>query len=117
MTGQVWSPVSQSFDPAPSLAEFLLGRIAEDEADAHATRGVGLVPDFPDGCWTERRVLAECEAKRRVVGLWDLRMSEPEPGFPSEPLGGQGAEVYYDALKALALPYVDHPEFREEWKP
>jgi len=107
-----------------TLTEFLLARIAEDEALAQdqlrAYQHVFGIPhyfriDQSIVGLTPRTALAECEAKRRIVGLWDLCMSEPEPGFPSAPLGGQGAEVYYDALRALAVPYADHPSFRAEW--
>lgn len=65
------------------------------------------------------RVLAECEAKRRIVEehrpggkegerycgccwLDDLEAWEPHP---------------CPTMKAIALPYADHPDFREEWRP
>lgn len=47
------------------------------------------------------RVLAECEAKRRIV-------AEVLPTHPD-----------YDPLyvqKALALPYADHPDYDEAWR-
>ena len=107
------------------LVEFLLARIHEDEADARLA-----VKGFPTGEWTHdggvyaghetndvadwfyndtayhvarwdpARVLAECDAKRRIIehcGEWvwpDCRV-----------------------LHLLALPYADHPDYRAEWKP
>lgn len=48
-----------------SIAEFLLARIAEDEADARKTLDYG-------GGWDglPQRALAECEAHRHIVGFW-----------------------------------------------
>ena len=112
-----------------TITEFLLARIAEDEADAHAATSVGFDPD-----WTSRpdltgqpimagkyriatcgesvmahiarhdpaRALAECEAKRRIVSLDDLD-------------GGQD-DGHVHALRCLASVYADHPDFRDEWR-
>lgn len=93
-----------------TLTEFLLARIAEDEVTARTAlvvdgRQVWQVQDWIELdnevlAHTDRhdphRVLAECEAKRRIVNIVpDL----------------QGV------LGALALPYANHPDFREEWRP
>jgi hypothetical protein len=134
-----------------TLADFLLARIAEDEAVAreiasydpsfgwgsngfsrhHEAFGERFIPD---------RVLAECEAKRRIVALHpidgslrgpvtdnkfdvcacgpDLWPVEERPngkwGYVPEPENGD----FYPCgtLKALALPYADHPDFRPEWR-
>ena len=51
------------------------------------------------------RVLAECEAKRRIVEN-HLRH---EPGQ-----GGYGASRH--AVRLLSAVYADHPDFREEWR-
>jgi len=93
------------------LTEFLLARIAEDEGVA---RDVGegypralLGPSAHSHAfkWLPARVLAECEAKRRIMEeCADLASSE---------------DVYTHAdliLCALALPYADHPEYREAWR-
>lgn len=59
------------------------------------------------------RVLAEVEAKRQIVALHEPVDDEPD-GFclhcdcDSWPCG---------TIAALALPYADHPDYREEWKP
>jgi hypothetical protein len=94
-----------------TLAKFLLARIAEDDADAR--RGVG---------WAHRstrwgRALAECEAKRRIVEEFNRigSMSADEAGD-----GGASAMTLMDgleiAMRLLALPYVDHPDYDAEWR-
>jgi len=52
------------------------------------------------------RVLAECEAKRRIVA--DLA-----PFLGETPLGYLAAQV----LEDLAAPYADHPDYQPEWRP
>lgn len=134
-----------------TLTEFLLARVAEDEAvarDAGERRGlpyesplyvvddnyrhdqVGIYPE---------RVLAECEAKRRIVteafevaatidGEWgcchdaeDIRRGyrEPTPGWGDEaeplPEGCAGPEVAGKFLQALAAVYAGHEDYRAEW--
>ena len=107
-----------------TLTDFLLARIAEDEAAAgeslRATRreAVSLRPTDGQATtsalsymefivrWPPARVLAECEAKRRVIEECD------DYDNPSEVL------ILADQiLRHLALPYADHPDYREEWRP
>ncbi len=89
-----------------TLTDFLLARIAEDEA-----RAAGI-----EGLWIDDRgrVLAECEAKRRIVD-WVIGVkasSGRPPGFdPAD------AEALTHALLLLALPYADHDDYDEAWKP
>jgi hypothetical protein len=47
--------------------------------------------------WDPARVLAECAAKRRIVEMY----------------AGQHGQPY--VLHFLALPYADHPDYRQEW--
>ena len=52
------------------------------------------------------RVLAECEAKRRIVEL-----------FPDAAQDGDGwNDAGYSVLRDLAAVYADHPDYREEWR-
>jgi len=121
-----------------TLAEFLLARIAEDEAAAHVNaigtswRVAPTVLKAPqwESCviteseeviadelskvdaehiarWDPARVLAECEAKRRII-MWHGDRNDCWFNSHGEPC---------DHLTALALPYADHPSFRQEWKP
>jgi hypothetical protein len=76
-----------------TLTDFLLARIADLEAMARAELNEG---------W-EDIVLAECEAKRRIVECaTNMHTSGPD---------------WDEACRFLALPYADHPDYREEWKP
>jgi hypothetical protein len=90
-----------------TLTDFLLARIAEDEAAVEAKwlRAPKGAPIVPDAAHT--RVLAECEAKRRIV--------EYCPSASEE--GDTWDTAFWRVLQILALPYADHPDYREEWKP
>lgn len=128
------------------LVEFLLARIAEDEAVASAAVSISPwqsngghyvenhaviaeVEEPEDGAHIARhdpaRVLAECEAKRRIVeacaavstscpGWQDgdftvvRRLVAPHPEDEPHTL---------HILALLALPHADHPDYREEWRP
>ena len=68
------------------------------------------------------RVLAECEAKRQMVAdyLTFQRVSdERAEGTPlPQALTAAGiARGMWHALQILALPYADHEDYRQEWKP
>lgn len=109
-----------------TLTDFLLARIAEDEAAAQAAslhgdttwtqtdplrkegqvESVRSVVTYDDGSpnadqaahiarHDPARVLAECEAKRRIVGTGE---------FATQP------------MKILAAVYADHADYRDEWR-
>ena len=165
------------------LTEFLLARIAEDEAVARGaidpdrpgthwrwevpddtgdldaprwlrtaevfptTSGVGSLPGFPLGFeflaepsrgmahiarHDPARVLAECEAKRRIAGLhfvgdaedwdpehWACRLCQWDEDCDSPKHEHQHGSGRFpcETLRALALPYADHPDYRGEWRP
>lgn len=62
--------------------------------------GGGLVADHI-ARWDPARVLAECAAKRRIVAQWQ--------DYDGDSLWG------WNVLRALALPYADHADYRPEW--
>lgn len=120
-----------------TLTEFLLARIAEDEAVARDEFVRDRWDEGPVYFWqyseedaaiatSTARVLAECEAKRCIAHLHG-----PKPGASDECKScAQGWEdlTYGDAgftpepypcltAKNLALPYADHPDYRDEWRP
>lgn len=81
-----------------SLPDFLRARIAEDELDSW-TMGEG-----------GQRMRYECAAKLRIVEL--NYFNDPGDDWSS------GAEsAHDDVLRLLALPYADHPDYREAWRP
>jgi len=136
-----------------TLAEFLLARIDEDEAeatsllrsdavnDADSELSWGFERDYgPTGYLniTPARVLAECEAKRRIVeqafriaatidGEWGcchgpeaIRTGRMVPDFDDEapedlPSGCPGPDVAARFLSPLAAAYSDHPDYRPEF--
>lgn len=55
------------------------------------------------------RVLAEVEAKRRLLVHVDL-IWKHSPS-PAE------ARAWQHAVRHLALPYAGHPDYRQEWRP
>lgn len=80
-----------------TLVEFLLARVAEVEQAARRATDLGDMEPL----WYPDTILAECEAKRRIIEEWG----------PFETYNGE------ELLKVLALPYADHPDYRQEWKP
>ena len=135
-----------------TLTDFLLARIAEDEAVTqaaadfpHSIRSTpggttfDIVADSQDGRadhWLAvdpARVLAECEATRRIVEEHRLITDperlvkvwrDPTPGVACErcagdPLGDRPLEDIgpCDTLLFLAAVYSDHEDYREEWRP
>lgn len=128
-----------------TLTEFLLARIAEDEAVARKARedadadGHWVIVNFPyegshaasypvaaddvnrgDQPWEihatrydPARVLAECEAKRRIVSRCDLIIRGRDVGMFGE---GQRQDAS-DNLRALAAVYADHPDYDAAWAP
>lgn len=111
----------------PTLAEFVLARITEDEAyldhgvNGPARSGVnGLAWSYDGiegGAW---RVLRECEAKRRIVTDFDQAeqlLLEPGAQFTFEEWArANGATAAHrSAVQALAAVYADHPDYQPEW--
>lgn len=74
-----------------TLTDFLLARVAEDESE----------PAWDETSAISRygRVLAECDAKRKILA------------------GVDGRPPSLSVVRLLALPYADHPDYRQEWKP
>lgn len=137
------------------LSEFLLERIAEDEATAgrwHDRECDFLGNDFDEDtdCRGPARVLAECDAKRRIVNsaprgyrmrsdvsyAMQYRAIEEADGtawvemrgtlpagtpsmLPREEFMAQFMEPEppSQVLRLLAMPYADHPDYDEAWRP
>jgi hypothetical protein len=103
---------------AGGLAEWLLEQIDADERDARLEHdparfgyesGAGTCADhvgFMDlSC---ARVLAECDAKRRIMALDICLACDVEM---------QDCDHRRETLRLLALPYADRLGYREEWRP
>ena len=135
---------------APTLAAFLLARIAEDEADAprihdydcpHLAGIQFYGPDEPEaerGCGRPARVLAECAAKRRIVELHKIEVAafrayggeegvtfvEPDSfedittrRWMCSTCHNIGDDGPCSTLRLLALPYANHPDYDDSWRP
>lgn len=65
------------------------------------------------------RVLAEVDAKRRIVDLCKDPMIEVTGAFDTERVFvlGQGEPWAPGVLRLLALPYSDHPDYDPAWSP
>lgn len=147
-----------------TLTDFLLARIAEDEAIAKAAAWFDRGALAPTPVWTyagdevepgvtcdheglspavnpeegahialhdPARVFAECEAKRRIVGMTRGILSDWEiindPGYdptypgvlPQEPRRRDVTRFEWvlatRMLEALAQVYADHPDYQPEW--
>lgn len=101
------------------IIEFLEARIDEDEARA----GSGWT-SLRDARWetdnygrnflTPSAVLAECAAKRAIVGLHEYEWMGPDDA------AGKGCALDYEAwpcstVRHLATVYKDHPDYQQEW--
>lgn len=62
------------------------------------------------------RVLADCEARRRIVSMCSPTLGDELRAA----LSGDWDEAAWLArniLAALALPYADHPDYNPDWRP
>jgi hypothetical protein len=109
-----------------TLTDFLLARIAEDETRAplvdQCPYNLGDITEEEDWAgvhWTSARVLAECEAKRRIVGLIEDIKSAEKAAFDEWGDWHDSEDEHPSELivRLLAAVYADHPDYREEWRP
>ena len=108
-----------------TLVEFLRARLAEDEERARFVRrerGV-RAPEIDPWrlswhdeydllCIEPSRALAEVDAKRRIVAEYERFAAERRRA-----MNGWDTSEISPILAALALPYADHPDYGEEWRP
>jgi hypothetical protein len=69
--------------------------------------------------WDPARVLAEVDAKWRILAIyasWEV-LARPGAGFPIQHEAEITLLALRETLRALALPYRDHPDCRPEWTP
>lgn len=122
-----------------TLREFLLERILEEETlaqaaiDMHPPTHDWELGDDADGAhfghWNPWRVLSSCVAKRLViaahrdVGAGVDRRADPDHVLKAHACStcGQYDEYAIEwpcyTLRVLALEWVDHPSYRQEWRP
>jgi hypothetical protein len=77
---------------------------------------VGQRSDAEHGArWDPARVLAEVDAKRRIIDLSDKVRAWTDASAGAT--AGYAAALLADTLRLLALPYADRPGYRPEWRP
>lgn len=107
-----------------TLTEFLMARIAEDQAVAVCCHGAGCpnqdfefspgLRDCNELVVGPKRWLVECAAKRRIVE--ELQWLHDNASRLGPEAVGQ-MRVVEACCQALASVYVDHPDFDESWRP
>lgn len=101
------------------IVDFLSDRLNEDEAAARKLLGDRSVSEA--GKWYERRLLLECESKRRLLRIVESARQAALATMVRGTLGDtpqwipESIEWTTKSLNALALPYSDHPDFEPEW--
>lgn len=106
-----------------TLNDFLLARIAEDAAvdswgypsgwwlhKAHCmTHAAVDRNDATCDCDGPARWKAECEAKRTLI--------TGESAITFAARAGRGpSELHRFVMQTLAMPYANHPDYRDEWR-
>lgn len=104
------------------LVDFLLARIAEDET------GLRDGADIEDDRWTTARMLADCQARRAMLGaaskaIYDFYLIRNgqltrDPVDRATLLAGTEARrsAWVQAVQLLGMSYVDHADYRDEWR-
>ena len=109
-----------------TLAEFLLARYDEWAEAFYAA--IEPPPGYrprPETDWEvqeARRGLADLDSKRRIVELHvatELAVATIAPldDVIGDAISQSALAVTTGVLQLLALPYADHPGYRQEWKP
>ncbi len=106
-----------------TIVEFLLASIAEDEAVArdYAAEDNATVDHEHQVRWAEARVLAECEAKRRIIEEHRPRVVRPVVDIYDDECetchGSEPGSYPCITLQILAAVYADYPDYDEAWRP
>ena len=109
VAGALLLPLAAALGDA-ALAE--AARAAYDEASDYRVEGSELA-ELHFVLWKPDRVLAEVEAKRRIV---DECVSTFELNA-GDAVNSEAVWLAEAVLKASALPYADRDGYREEWRP
>ena len=109
-----------------TLADFLMERIAEDEAEQFPYQcPCDLTVDGLHSSSCPEWVFAQCEAKRRVVESMEGGLSMADRVRGASWWGRRrmsrhtvGVSLAADVvLRELAVPYAGHADYQNEWRP
>ena len=70
--------------------------------------------------WDPIRVIADCDAKRKIVDRWKETAPTDSPigcGWPDARTQEIHETLTDEVLPYLALPYTDHKDYQEAWRP
>jgi hypothetical protein len=97
--------------------EFIHARFVVAGEDGYPTRQTDREAQAHFARWDPTRVLAEVDAKRRILDLHDSDGGHECAGGSDS----YGSVTVYDApcptVRLLALPYAGQPGYRDEWRP
>lgn len=68
--------------------------------------------------WNPARVLAECEAKRRILEhaqLWERTLNESSAKYTDVQCAMYRMAMHW-TLERIVQPYADHPDFEDMWR-
>ena len=111
-----------------TITEFLLARIAEDEANIKGDWAAGDGGLHIIGSAMHGRMLAECAAKRAIVERYaenlDRAMAYRNPRWRDAMTDADRIEhrlqearlaTSLEDCRSLAAAYASHPDYREDW--
>ncbi|MCU1656949.1 MAG: hypothetical protein JWO57_1605 [Pseudonocardiales bacterium] len=106
-------------DVSHPLVEFVLTRIAEDEAVARAVMGRGVHDNRPEvkewiGLANPNRMLVWSGVRRRLVELHANGITTSDGDAACQQCGPPAPCM---TLRLLSTLYGDHPDFQEQWRP
>jgi hypothetical protein len=90
------------------LVRFLLARVADDERSLRRLSGTAA----DDGALSVGRAIAECAAKRDIIGIMQRMLI-----LRDLPLERQVRDGATEVLRRMAAVYESHIGYRSEWRP
>ena len=105
------------------LTTFLRARLDEDvqsQVPRAVSRAAGPInPRYAGGPYDPVRVIREIEAKRQIIDhaeQWAQTLNYTPDGWTEATATAYRMAMEW-TLRQLALPYADHPDYRQEWRP
>lgn len=103
--------VPEETDWSPPIRTSAIAAFAAEWLDEAVDNAVHLA------AWDPARVLAECDAKRRIVDLVDRQWTN---GYDERPMPSDDVRLpapWEEVLRLLALPYAARSGYDKRWRP